>query len=86
VARAQALKFDDTSDPSGFAGYGNRARNIAPSGASSMEAGLNYWASKFLKLQGSALWESYNDPLIAPVPGKTGRYFTLQARVQVMIP
>jgi hypothetical protein len=51
-----------------------------------MEAGLNYWASKFLKLQGSALWESYNDPLIAPVPGKTGRYFTLQARVQVMIP
>jgi phosphate-selective porin len=86
VARAQALKFDDTGDPSGFAGYGNRARNIAPSGASSMEAGLNYWASKFLKLQGSALWESYNDPLIAPVPGKTGRYFTLQARVQVMIP
>ena len=71
VARAQALKFDDLGDPSGFAGYGNRARNIAPSGASSLEAGLNYWASKFLKLQGSALWESYNDPLIAPVPGNT---------------
>ena len=81
VARAQALKFDDTGDGSGFAGYGNRARNIAPSEASSLEAGLNYWASNFLKFQGSALWESYNDPLIAPVPGKTGRYFTLQARI-----
>ena len=86
VARAEALKFDDTGDPSGFAGYGNRARNIAPSGASALQAGVNYWASNFMKLQGSALWESYNDPLIAPSPGKTGRYFTLVARVQFMIP
>jgi phosphate-selective porin len=86
VARAQAMKFDDTGEPSGFAGYGNRARNISPSGSSSMEAGVNYWASNFMKLQGSALWESYNDPLIAPTPGKKGRYFTLQARIQFMIP
>jgi phosphate-selective porin len=86
VARAEALKFDDTGDPSGFAGYGNRARNIAPSGASALQAGVNYWASNFMKLQGSALWESYNDPLIAPSPGKKGRYFTLVARIQFMIP
>lgn len=86
AARVEGLKFDDTGDPSGFAGYGNRARNIAPSGTTALEAGLNYWASNFLKFQGSALWESYNDPLIAPAPGKTGRYFTLVARVQVMIP
>jgi phosphate-selective porin len=86
VARVQALKFDDTGDPTGFAGYGNRARNIAPSGSSSFEAGLNYWASNFMKLQGSALWESYNDPLIAPEPGKKGRYFTLQGRIQFMMP
>jgi phosphate-selective porin len=86
VARVEALKFDDTGDPSGFEGYGNRARNIAPSGASAIQAGINYWASSFFKLQGSALWESYNDPLIAPVPGNTGRYFTLIGRVQVMIP
>ena len=86
VARAEALKFDDTGDPSGFAGFGNRARNIAPSGASALEAGLNYWASNFMKLQGSALWESYNDPDVAPIPGKKGRYFTLQARIQLMIP
>ena len=86
VARIEGLKFDDTGDPSGFAGYGNRARNIAPSGAKAIEAGLNYWPSNFMKFQGSALWESYNDPLIAPQPGKTGKYFTLLARIQLMVP
>lgn len=86
VARMEGLKFDDTGDPEGFAGYGNRARNIAPSGATSIVAGLNYWPSNFMKLQGNALWESYNDPLIAPQPGKTGKYFSLIARIQVMVP
>ena len=86
AARVEGLKFDDIGDPSGFAGYGNRARNIAPSGGTAIEAGLNYWASNFLKFQAGGLWESYNDPLIAPVPGKTGRYFTLLGRVQVVIP
>lgn len=86
VARAEALKFDDTGAASGFAGYGNRARNIAPSGSSNIQAGVNYWASNFMKLQGSAIWESYNDPLIAPQPGKTGRYMAYIARVQFMIP
>ncbi len=86
VARIEALKFDDTGDPSGFAGFGNRSRNISPSGASAVQAGANFWFSGFLKLQGSAIWESYNDPLIAPVPGNKGRYFTLLGRVQFMIP
>jgi phosphate-selective porin OprO and OprP len=86
AARVEGLKFDDTGDPSGFAGFGNRASNIAASGASVIEAGLNYWAANYLKFQFGALWEKYNDPLIAPVPGNTGRYFTLQGRVQVMVP
>jgi len=86
AARVEGLKFDDTGDPEGFAGYGNRARNIAPSGATAIEVGVNYWATNFTKLQGNAIWESYNDPLIAPVPGNTGKYFTLMARIQFMIP
>ncbi len=86
AARVEGLKFDDTGDPSGFAGYGNRTRNIAPSGATVIAGGLNYWASNFLKFQGNAIWESYNDPLIAPVPGNKGRYFTLIGRIQVMVP
>lgn len=86
AVRIEGLKFDDTGDPSGFAGYGNRTRNIAPSGATATAVGLNYWASNFLKFQGNALWESYNDPLIAPIPGNKGRYFTLLGRIQVMVP
>lgn len=86
AARVDGLKFDDTGDPAGFAGYGNRARNIAPSGATALSLGLNYWASNFLKFQGCALWEGYNDPLIAPVPGDRGRYLTLVGRIQVMVP
>ncbi|MEO5761600.1 MAG: porin [Vicinamibacteria bacterium] len=86
VARMNGMKFDDTGDGSGFAGFGNRARNIAPSGATAIEAGANYWFSNFMKFQASGLWESYNDPLIAPVPGKTGRYFSLLGRIQLMVP
>jgi phosphate-selective porin len=86
AARVEALMFDDTGDPSGFAGFGNRTRNISPSGTSTLELGLNYWASSFLKFQGNAVWESFNDPLIAPEPGNKGRYFTLLGRIQVMIP
>lgn len=86
AARVEGLKFDDTGDPAGFAGYGNRSRNIAPSGATVKALGVNYWASSFLKFQGNALWERYNDPLIAPVPGNLGHYFTLSGRIQVMVP
>lgn len=86
AARIEGLKFDDTADPTGFAGYGNRARNIAPSGGMVRALGINYWASRFLKFQGNALWESYNDPLIAPVPGNKGAYFTLVGRIQLMVP
>ena len=86
VARYETLKFDDTGDQTGFAGYGSRSRNIALSQGSIIEAGANYWVSNFLKFQGDAIWESYNDPLIPPVPGNTGRYFTLVGRIQVTIP
>ena len=86
AARVEGLKFDDTGDSSGFEGYGNRARNIAPSGVTVFEIGLNYWPSNFMKFQGSALWEKYNDPLIAPEPGNQGRYFTLMGRIQLMVP
>jgi phosphate-selective porin len=86
VFRVEALKFDDTGAPSSSSSFGNRASDISPSGSSAIQAGANYWASNFMKIQGSALWESYHDPRIAPVPGDQGRYFTLIARIQFMIP
>jgi hypothetical protein len=49
-----------------------------------IEAGVNWWASYFMKLQTTAIWEKYDDPLTAPVPGKAGHYFSVIARVQFM--
>ena len=64
---------------------GSRAANPAPAGALAIEAGVNYWASYFMKLQATAIWEKYGDPLTAPVPGNRGYYFSILARVQFMI-
>lgn len=86
VARAEAMSFDDSGPASGEASFTNRAANIAPAGVSALEAGLNYWASNFLKLQTTAMWEKYSDPRIPPNPGRPGRYFSLLAQVQFMIP
>ncbi len=86
VARVQTLRFDDAGDPFVPLSSGNRAANIPPVGASAIEAGVNYWPANFMKVQTSAIWEKYSDPLTAPTPGRPGRYLTLVARVQFMIP
>lgn len=85
VARLETLGFDDAGDGSTPVSAGSRASNLAPGGASAIEVGVNYWASYFMKLQTTAMWEKYNDPLIAPVPGNRGYYFSVLARVQFMI-
>ncbi len=85
VARAQTLSFDDTGDGSPPLSTGNRASNLAAAGASAIEVGVNYWPAYFMKLQTTAMWETYNDPLIAPVPGNRGPYFSILARIQFMI-
>ena len=84
VARVETLKFDDTGDPHAPVSTSNRGANLAPAGASAVEAGVNYWASFFMKLQATAMWEKYDDPLTAPVPGRKGPYFSIIARVQFM--
>jgi phosphate-selective porin len=86
AARVERLNFDDAGDPSIPVGSGNRAANFAPAAVTAVEAGLNYWPTSFVRLQGNAIWESYNDPRIAPVPGKTGHYFSVLTRIQLMIP
>jgi hypothetical protein len=35
---------------------------------------------------GNAVVERYDDPLLAPVPGKKGNYVTLLARLQLSLP
>ena len=96
VARAERLSFDDVGPNTGFAGYGNRTRNIAPTADWIMAFGLNWWLTNFLKFQADAYDDHFNDPLIAPlpprtvsgvsVPGKTSGYWTLVGRFQIGIP
>lgn len=80
VGRAEALKFDHGGAAPGSPTSADRA------GARALQAGANYWFSSFMKVQGSALWETYDDSLDAPTPGRKGRYFTLMARLQFMVP
>jgi hypothetical protein len=84
VARVQTLRFDDTGPNSSPVSTGNRVSNLAPAGVLAIEVGVNYWASYFMKLQTTAMWEKYDDPLTAPVPGKRGPYFSVLARIQFM--
>ncbi|MBK5255552.1 MAG: hypothetical protein JJE39_05930 [Vicinamibacteria bacterium] len=86
VARVESLKFDDTGPSPGVSSFSNRASNISPAGSSAIQVGANYWTATFMKIQASALWESYEDPRIAPVPGDQGRYLTLIARLHFIIP
>jgi hypothetical protein len=39
-----------------------------------------------VRLQGNVQADTYNDPLIAPQPGRTGTYVTLVARLQLLLP
>lgn len=86
VARIEHLGFDDTGPRTSLPSLGDRAGDIAASGVSAIQVGANYWAAVFMKVQSSALWETYKDVRTAPVPGRSGRYFTLVLRVQFIIP
>jgi len=86
AARIEGLHFDDTGAETGRAGYRSRDQDLVAAGAATWSAGVNYWASSFLKFQGNALWERYRDATRAPTPGNNGRYFSVVGRIQVMVP
>jgi phosphate-selective porin len=84
--RYEALRVDDDGEESGFAGAGSRARNIRPVGGRNFTGGLSWWPLAFVRLMGNVVVERYDDPLLAPVPGRKGNYVTLLGRVQMSVP
>jgi len=84
-ARFEALWFDDVANE-GFESAGSRARNVRPAGIRTFTAGLSWWPTSFLRFQGNALVERYDDALRAPEPGRSGDYVTLTGRLQVHLP
>lgn len=85
-ARYEELRFDDTGPDEGFAGAGDRARNIRPAADRAFTGGLSWWPVYWVRFMGNVLVERYKDPLLAPEPGRRGNYVTLLARAQVAIP
>ena len=85
AARAERLRFDDVGPDSGFAGYGNRARNIAPTADWVLSLGINWFVTDFLKFQADAYQDHFNDVLITPDPPQT-KYWSFVGRIQIAIP
>jgi phosphate-selective porin len=84
--RYDTLDVDDDGPDTGFAASGSRARNIRPVGGETLTGGLSWWPVYFVRLMANAVVERYDDPLLAPVPGKKGNYVTVLARLQFSVP
>jgi phosphate-selective porin OprO and OprP len=84
--RYDSIDVDDDGPDSGFEGAGSRARNIRPVGANTFTGGLSWWPVEFIRFMGNVVVERFDDPLLAPVPGKQGNYVTLLGRLQVSVP
>jgi phosphate-selective porin len=83
--RLERLHFDDEGPGEGFEGAGNRARNIRPAADRILTGGLSWWPVSWLRLMGNVLVERYDDPLLAPEPGRRGNYVTFLARTQLQL-
>jgi hypothetical protein len=86
LLRFESLHFDDTGDPSGFEGSGNRARNLRPETGRALSAGVTYWLRPWVRLMGNAVIDRYSDGLLAPEKDRQGNYVTLLARLHVELP
>jgi phosphate-selective porin OprO and OprP len=84
--RYDSIEVDDDGPDSGFAASGSRARNIRPVGGQTLTGGLSWWPVEFIRFMGNAVVERYDDPLLAPVPGRRGNYVTLLGRLQMSVP
>lgn len=84
--RYEGLRFDDSGPDTGFAGSGNRARNVLPTGDKVLTGGLSWWPFEFFRAVGNVVVERYDEKLLAPVVNRPGNYVTLVGRLQVLIP
>jgi phosphate-selective porin len=84
--RYEDLHFDDVGDDTGFAGAGDRARNIRPAADRVLTGGLSWWPVHYVRFVGNVVVERYLDPLLAPEPGRRGNYVTLLFRAQLQVP
>jgi phosphate-selective porin len=84
--RYESVQVDDDGPAAGFAGAGNRARNILPVGDRVLTGGVSWWPRQWLRFLGNVVVERFDDDLIVPEPGRRGNYSTLLGRLQLSLP
>jgi len=86
AVRYDDLRFDDDGPAAGFAGVGDRSRNVRPAQDQAVTGGLSWWPIGGVRLMTDIVIERFLDPLVAPKPGRQGNYVTLLARLQLELP
>jgi phosphate-selective porin len=86
AVRYESLRFDDDGPDTGFAGVGSRSRNVRPAADRALTGGLSWWPIRLVRLMGNVIVERFEDPLLAPEPGRSGDYVTVLGRVQFELP
>ena len=84
--RYDEVRYDDVGQEEGFAGVGDRSRNVRPAADRSFTGGLSWWPRPFLRLVGNVVQERFADPLLAPEPGREGNYVSVIVRFQIELP
>lgn len=84
AARVEALRWQDAG-AEGFSGVGSRSRHLRPAADQVFTGGLSWWPADPVRLMANAVVERFEDPLIAPDPGRR-TYTTLLVRLQLELP
>jgi len=84
--RYESVQVDDDGPDAGFAGAGNRARNILPVGERVWTGGVSWWPRQWLRFLANVVVERFDDDLIVPEPGRGGNYVTILGRLQLALP
>jgi hypothetical protein len=84
--RYDEIRYDDVGPDDGFAGAGNRSRNIRPATERCLTGGVSWWPRAFLRIEGNLVQERFEDSLLAPEPGRQENYLTVLVRFQIELP
>jgi phosphate-selective porin OprO/OprP len=84
--RYDEIRYDDVGPDDGFAGVGNRSRNLRPAAERCLTGGISWWPRAVLRIEGNLVQERFEDALLAPEPGRQGNYLTVLVRFQIELP
>jgi phosphate-selective porin len=84
--RYDEVRYDDVGPDTGFAGVGDRSRNIRPAAERCFTGGISWWPRAFLRIEGNVIQERFEDALLAPEPGREGNYMSVLVRFQIELP